>query len=111
MRSVDPSYFQVYPGGDKRFIEDCKVLAMLALFEHSADDDESVSSEWLDSVGAPKSRANSDTLVLPFNVDGWHRCITVSRDYVRIDGITVIVLPTRGNVRRLCRELGIELKE
>lgn len=84
----------------------------LAQSEHPDDDDVPVSGEWLESVGGLKSRADSYTWVFPFIVDdGWHCCITVSHGYVRIDGITVIVSPTRGNVRRLCRELRIELKE
>lgn len=80
--------------------------------EHPADDDEPIAEEWLRSVGFARGRFDDD-LVLPPIVRG----LTVRDDIVceywvvRTYRIPDNAAPrTRGQLRLLCRALGIELK-
>lgn len=64
-----------------------------ALAEHPADDDEPITEEWLESSGA------LDALTEAFGM------LHISDGVVRVGK----GLSTRGEVRRLCEALGIEL--
>lgn len=91
-------------------------VAYLWLSEHPADDDEPVTEEWLQKVIAPDRTARlgggfsvtfyaTQTPTLSYynsGIGGW---------YDDSSDIDVPKASTRGDVRRLCRALGIELKE
>ena len=83
-------------------IKDLFVLAQAYIAEHPADDDEPVTDEWLDSVFG-----TDDSLCTEWH-DEWGEKITWLDKF----GLVSIPMPkTRGDVRRLCRALGIELNE
>lgn len=89
------------------------------LFEHQADDGEEIKREWLISVGGHKedhpvkvtfNRQNDLTCRIGFwNVDDGWKVMAIHHK----DAATCIArgLKTRGDVRLLCKALGIELKE
>ena len=92
-------------------------LAAAYLAEHPADDDELVTPDWLELVGwepYPQTRRNmwysrSVSLLMIHFRDGegtWlcHGSSSCGWDYVTKQC-------TRGDLRRLCKLLGIELKE
>jgi len=92
----------------------CYDLANAYLAEHPADDEEPISEEWLHSVGFEDDRAGTPTAgalhirhaPLP-KMDSdeeypAHACVR---------SFPIPVPKTRGDVRRLCRALGIALKE
>lgn len=88
------------------------------LAEHPADSDEPLTAEWLRSVGFKPDNDEdylwinngwrSDTLPpFDFRIWGHGRC-----DLADEDGCILLIPPkTRGDLRRLCRALGIELTE
>lgn len=91
--------------------EDVKDICDAYIAEHPADDDVPVAVEWLESL----SRSGGDMSFLRVRLcdDGFHLmspCNTVGEG---IEGLTDFVSPnvaTRGDVRRLCKALGVELK-
>ena len=88
------------------------------LAEHPADDDEPVTVEWLESVGFRKTSSTDEALGGPSHhinyVTKWVAFGPgISEWYVTEYGNSVF-LPTpktRRDVRRLCKALGIELKQ
>lgn len=94
-------------------LRDMRILAAAYLDEHPADDDELVIEEWLRSVGF----VDEDHEWLTLFPDDSDCRVTYDRQNGEIKVETVIAegfrLPhvkTRGDVRLLCRALGIELK-
>lgn len=94
---------------------DSSILADAYLAEHPADDDEPVMEAWLRAVGFENCS---------FPDHGKPLCIRFMRDClfaVYTNGVTLIsirgmyapasAVRTRGHVRRVCRALGVELKE
>lgn len=85
--------------------EDAHALADAYLAEHPADDAEPVSEEWLLLVGFASSARHPQRL----NV-GQLSCSCGS--LWCYGGVVLSRTPmTRGDVRRLCQALGVELKE
>ena len=92
------------------------------IYEHPADDEEPISEEWLHWVGG-NYKYDADDEIEDCSFIGWstNRGIQIGPSvalYVddwnlMLDGTAVpgVHLKTRGDVRRLCRALGIELKE
>lgn len=87
----------------------------LIIADHPADDDEPITAEWLESVGFVYHDLGSDSpyewyqhpsrlILWDFNEEYWI-CNQLDQGSVRMD------FKTRGQVRLLCRALGIELKE
>lgn len=88
---------------------DCKTLMEIALREHPADDDEPVTEEWLISLRwAPEGYAAFTCLVLRHerHVLEWF----TEDESLWLNERCVHDNPTRGDVRRLCAALGVELK-
>ncbi len=121
-----------YPDGPMRLqfiLADGVKLADAYLAEHPADDDEIAESGWLRSVGAvrPQAVAAETVYVLgqwtasehgggqyPITLtwDARRGAVDAKRAFiVRVFGFIVFMRPTRGDVRRLCKALGVELKE
>jgi hypothetical protein len=91
------------------YIDDCGELAEAWLAEHPADDETLVDVEWLATRKAISHDENSRHW---WTIDS---CVTFR---IRDDGISiwigdhfVMANPTRGDVRRLCRALRVELGE
>ena len=85
-------------------------LAKAYLADHPADDDEPVTEEWLCSVGAKKDDVS---VFFPSPIQGVpaiefskEQAWLTNEDYAGVE----IKLKTRGDVRRLCAALGIEMK-
>ena len=79
---------------------DRELMADAYLAEHPEDDEEPVTEKWLDSVFGP------DGLEIQCH-DEWGQAITW------FEGLGSVLIPmpkTRGDVRRLCKALGIPLK-
>lgn len=101
--------------------EDDGALSRAFLAEHPADDDESVTEEWLLSVGfdgdwvmlRAGERLESPEFCLSFHGiekgDGKKRAWLLTLDPVKT--VSVEFPETRGQVRLMCRALGITLKE
>ena len=93
-------------------------VAQIALREHPADDDEAITPEWLAKNCKPSELSPA---VYGYSIYGPgitlkiepspHSCIKwfAIADQDR-DSVTLAVVKTRGDVRRLCQALGIELK-
>lgn len=94
-----------------RMLENCatrdlKLLAAAYLAEHPADDDEPVDMDWFNSVGfAIEIDLFAVRGILSFfrNSKGWNVTVVNSVPVNRGD-------MTRGDVRRLCAALGVELE-
>lgn len=76
------------------------MLAKAYLTEHLLDDDEPVTEEWLETIGFDHGYLDADYWVI--------ECRKLA---LRLNSYPVKENPTRGDVRRLCKALGIELKE
>lgn len=131
----------VYPnlGYGLGSLRDREILSRLALAEHPADDDTAVDEAWLRSVGFrdwPRLDDDSDLegydiYILANEEIGWECrlayrangfylvrmcdpdvCDLLAAESVELfDSRNNRKVVTRGDVRRLCRALGIELKE
>lgn len=78
------------------------MLAKAWLTEHPAEDGgESVTDEWLEVIGFNRGGC--------LDVGYW--VIECQKLALRLNSYQVKENPTRGDVRRLCKALGIELKE
>lgn len=84
-------------------LNDIWIAAQIALREHPADDDEKVTAEWLDVLGFEYGNLSGLYIRNP----RWSRHETPTNVFTKV----VPHPETRGDVRRLCRALGIELKE
>lgn len=98
--------------GRPYFEGDLKLLANAYLAEHPSDDDELITDDWWrDMSGGCRFIFSPDErLMLWLGADGMLQlCISdgggdeISRDMPHIK--------TRGDVRRLCKALGVEVKE
>lgn len=101
----------------RRIVGDVIKVADLALAEHPADDDDTGVIPWLKSVGIVKTdhpskwtahREDALSIGLWFVEDGWKAMLLHSENAA---SCIVRGLKTRGDLRRLCRALGVELKE
>lgn len=83
-----------------------RVLAKAYLAEHPADDDEPVTAEWLESIGA-----NSDDGLFFTGHDAVDFELTEFEGtwHVDVGWRTICLVETRGDVRRLLAALGIEV--
>jgi hypothetical protein len=98
-----------------------KLLADAWLAEHPVDDDEPVTEEWLLSVGF--SKKNSAWASIGFDDEIYERYLGIEEDFSLalgehdFLGLNAIYVPfpgaakTRGDVRRLCKALGVPLKQ
>jgi len=110
-------------GGDKAygtdmigsFGADLETLGQAYLAEHPADEDEPVTAEWLRSIGFERMHESSfdwhHPLIAFVRVRAcevypklFHGCSAAGWHLVALSA-------TRGQVRLLCRALGVELKE
>ena len=82
------------------------MLAESYLAEHPADDAEPVTEEWLLSVGFKRHPFEGMLHV----IDGW-MSMSIGQHEKNAFVNTPLRGKTRGDVRTLCRSLGIELKE
>lgn len=89
--------------------------ARIALREHHADDTEPVTEEWYRSIGGKNTVANG-TEDDVFHLEGgdwwtiqWGRNSKGLRVGGRFFSIGVAKTATRGDVRRLCRSLGVDI--
>ena len=80
-----------------------RLLADEYIADHPADDDETVTAEWLDVLGFEYGNLSGLYIRNP----RWSRYETPTNFFTKV----VPHPKTRGDVRRLCRALGIELKE
>ena len=93
--------------------DDEAALARAYLAEHQPDDDAPVTDKWLYSVGFSDDRTGTPTLG-PLHIQ--YAVLTDDNDreypaYACIRSLPITVPKTRGDVRRLCRALGIERLE
>lgn len=97
--------------------DDLAKLANAYLREHPADDAEPVTEEWMNSLACEDSVSG---LWYYFAVDASTSLIIAmasNRNWASVeddastDGVFLRDISTRGDVRRLCWALGIELKE
>lgn len=86
-------------GHPSRQMEDWEIIAAAYLADHPADDDVLVTNEWIGGFG------HMESLRLWQNELGWNWSWRGGYCGV-LDSVK-----TRGDVRKLCRSLGIELKE
>ena len=99
--------FEVHSSGIAR---DACVVAEAYLAEHAADDGEAVTAEWLRTVGF-YGKVNRP---LSFTQGELTLVIEGPRCWINMGMRTKHLPPnikTRGDVRRLCNALGVELKE
>jgi len=85
-------------------VEDLVMLAKAYLAEHRADDGELITFPWIESIGgvtADSGRVYLDTYDMSF----W-----IVQGGLNLTGTTHII-KTRGQLRQLCRALGVEIKE
>ena len=100
---------RVHPIGEVKHIGRLEVAAALGEF-FPADDDEPVTVEWLVSVGWERRFGRSwPEIALP-EQNTWLSWRGAGVWLVGFD-IALCLAKTRGDVRRLCAALGIELKE
>lgn len=109
-----------YPTKDcETVILDAMALAHAYLTEHPADEDEPVTEEWLRTIAHPNplsTRVYGFTIfacgiqvkVVPHRIREFEFQIELCQDD---QNIALGKAKTRGQVRLLCRALGIELKE
>ena len=95
---------------------DYKALATHYLAEHPADDAEPVTEDWLLSVGFTRNKIDQVILILESKDLGRAMTyITISPCELCIEsddgGSIWLGERTRGDVRTLCRALGVEKKE
>jgi hypothetical protein len=92
------------------------------LAEHKPDDDEPTDEAFVRSLGTPIRDDRMCVMVAIGDVGGsqvnvtWDKALVTdercaSVDIWRESDVVFIYCPTRGKVRRLCRELGCKLKE
>ena len=106
--------YRAHPRRQFQQFADRGLMASAWLAEHPADDDEPISPEWLRSVGFTLTDAHvryySNRSRPPFVVviasDG--RLRLAVQNGSDVEGGDVCQKPTRGDVRRLCRALGIK---
>ncbi len=82
-------------------------LAQAYLAEHPADDEEPITEAWLRSVGFDdEHRLDWKNLVIKF-------CVPIRDNFwdFYLNSTQIKPPKTRGDVRRLCKALGVELKE
>lgn len=98
-------------------VDDLRVVADLYLAEHRADDCESVTEDWLRSVGAVHDehpikwtfqRKDAMDIGLWHVYDGWKAMLLHTEHW---SSCIVRGIKTRGDVRRLCAALNIPLTE
>ena len=102
--------------GDALDRQDATLLASLYLAEHPADDGEDVTEEWLESVGWRRNRGYMDSPQIGDSCFQLTWCSLGQSMLLECDDndqpdVTLPHIKTRGDVRRLCEALGIELKE
>lgn len=106
-------------GHPSRQMEDWEIIAAAYLAEHPEDDDVLVTEEWVASLHPPRYwEAGAEyswpsvSLCYAVEVPG-NSLVCCQGFYIdgRISPIPLSHIKTRGDVRRLCRALGIELKE
>lgn len=108
-------------------MKDLRLAADAYLAEHPADDDEVADGAWLRSIGATRPQAAASETV--YTLGEWKametggcgtypillrwdkREVPNPAFIVSVFGGIVFARPTRGDIRRLCKALGIELKE
>ena len=106
-------YFVEGRGVDESLrLPDVRIAMLLCLAEHPADDDEPVTEEWLRSVGF------CDTEYMSSLENGPLEYVLEEEVYFPENWILnggdppeSMSIKTRGDVRRLCRALGIQLNE
>ena len=105
------------PDHHRLWIEDADKVAGAYVSEHRSDDDERLTPEWLLSVGfkGPTFWRNWHVLT---RLDGLQLCAQFDYDKrrwkVRQQGDSVYLHPcpmTRGELRRLCKAIGMQLEE
>ncbi len=94
------------PVGMYQWNHDVKLTSNAYLAEHRADDGEYTTEEWLDSV-LDRERMDDD---ITYWTPGRGICIHLDGG-VYIQNEEYGPAKTRGDVRNLCRALGIELEE
>ncbi len=99
--------------------EDLQAVADAYLAEHPADDGEAITEDWLRSVGFSESNMNGQSMLISCD------CGDPVEMWIEEDGLVSLVqsnvndhvcltgkkYATRGQLRRLCLALGIQLKE
>lgn len=95
---------------------DMETLANAYLAEHPADDDEPVTEEWWDNtLGGRHVCIQYSNFGLWLDTRYGNVKVELYAESAALDSdcfvLTLLVKPTRGDVRRLCRALGIEPKE
>jgi hypothetical protein len=103
-------------------LADAEFLADAYLTEHPADDNEPLTGEWLESLGAKSSHWATGTCDYSIPSDGievdvriWSQAVDTDPEAIisnagHNDNVQIQV-KTRADVRLLCRALRIELKE
>ena len=98
------------------FMADVRKVAAAYLAEHPADDAEPVTEDWLLSIGFTRNKIDQVILILESKDLGRAMTyITISPCELCIEsddgGSIWLGERTRGDVRTLCRALGVEMKE
>lgn len=86
-------------------------LAVAYLAEHPADDDEPLTDESLRAIGFELDKDAPSWAVVIGKKPHRVRITFAGQPCLRIEEMEIKVNPTRGDIRLLCRALGIELKE
>lgn len=108
---TEPTAGDQYRLTGQMFDDTCEVLDAY-LREHPADDAEPVKNSWLDHHFDYECGLGWSVGKMFVRHDAMSReWIVYARDHEYGQSIELAVIFTRGDVRRLCRALGIELKE
>jgi len=97
-------------GASFQQISDWQALAKAYLAEHPADDGEAVTVEWLESIGWLEDQTGWPAICLR-ETSEWGISWRGHGIWLTPMSVPLYRAPTRGDVRRLCRALGIALKE
>jgi hypothetical protein len=112
---------------ENAYTADWKLLAKAYLAEHPADDSEPADNAYCKKISSRRRRGWPDRYILdeisrdyflefdcsPVEESEAEDCMVLMRRLPEVDedGIVLIYHATRGDVRRLCAALGVELKD
>lgn len=99
---ADWDYMDGIYASDKQ-LEDRRLIAKAYLAEHPADNDEPITDSWLRKIGFQDMETGLESQDHVVIVNAWGMDFTVCNGKPKPE--------TRGDVRRLAKALGLELKE
>jgi hypothetical protein len=100
---------QIYGADYVAPLSDASTVVQAYLDEHMVDDDEAITEEWLRSV-AMHCRDNG-SFVIGFSEHRFVVELVIESWMVRKDQIPIHIINTRGELRLLCKALGVGMNE